>query len=424
MATRIGWWCRFYHMLGGEGRRDWGTLDRAFLESLWCQTSYLSGHLEKDLRANHLLRDAVGLAWAGRFFAGPRPKQWLRSATELAVEQAREQVLPDGGHFERSPMYHVEVMEDFLTLGVLLEDEDARAVMRDTWRRMAEFLAWMRHPDAQVPLLNDGGLNGSPTPATMFAAGRELLGVDIDPRPRQGGRLFSDFGVAVWQGEPWSVFFDVGPVGVDYQPGHAHADTLTFEASYNGRRVFVDPGTLRYDNDASRRHDRATASHNTVTIDDTDSSEVWHIFRVGRRARPIDVEFEADSGRFRCAASHTGYDHLAGRPRPRRALELDRDGCLTVIDRFEGRGRHTISAGLLLAPEWTAQAVANGWELHYNGQRIGIAIETPEIVQMAIDEAIYHPEYGLERPTQCLCWRGELEFPSEVIIRMRPHRFG
>ena len=42
----------------------------ALRRSLWQQASWLAGHLEWDLRANHLMRDLAGLATAGRFFAG------------------------------------------------------------------------------------------------------------------------------------------------------------------------------------------------------------------------------------------------------------------------------------------------------------------------------------------------------------------
>jgi len=420
VATRIGWWCRLYHLLGRQGRQSWAALEPVFLESLWSQASYLENHLERDVRANHLLRDAVGLAWAGRFFEGPRPRRWLQTAAGLAAGQADEQVLPDGGHFERSPMYHVEVMEDLLTLSALLEDNDAQQHMKETWRRMAEFLVWVRHPDGRVPLLGDGGFNGTCTPAAMFAKGKELLGIDIDTSLPSGGRWFEDFGLAVWHGRPWSVFFDVGPVGVDYQPGHAHADTLTFEASYNGHRVFVDPGTLRYDNDDSRRYDRATASHNTVCLDETDSSEVWHIFRVGRRARPVDVRFEGRADGMTAAAGHTGYDHLRGRPRHRRELQVDNLGVLVITDRFEGRGRHYIKGGLLLAPEWEAVEVHNGWQLRRERNMIEVAIDAPKAIRPGLQEVAYHPEYGLEKPTRRICWEGELEFPNETILRVVP----
>ena len=131
----------------------------------------------------------------------------------------------------------------------------------------------------------------------------------------------------------------MGPVGPEYQPGHAHADTLTFECSFRGRRMCVDPGTLAYDDDTTRRvHDRSTAAHNTVCIDSEDSSEVWHIFRVGRRARPVEVNVSCDEASMTAEASHDGYDHLAGRPRHRRKIEVSADGTLRITDTVSGVG--------------------------------------------------------------------------------------
>ena len=121
------------------------------------------------------------------------------------------------------------------------------------------------------------------------------LGVKVDPAPRRGCQFFPYAGMVVRHGDPWTVFFDVGPVGPDYQPGHAHADTLALETSYRGSRLFVDPGTFAYDRDERRHYDRSTAAHNTVCIDGRDSSEVWHIFRVGRRAYPLDVRVDCGS---------------------------------------------------------------------------------------------------------------------------------
>ena len=417
-ATRISHWCRLYHLLANTGRENWGDLEERFLASLWTQADYLSRHLEWDLRGNHLLRDALGLVWAGRFFKGSDAKRWLTLGTELADQQAAEQVLPDAGHFERSPMYHVEIMDDFVTLALLFEQENIRAFLRQTWQSMAELLAWVRHPDGQVPLFNDGGLNGSPSPAAMFAKGKKLLNIDVDGAPRAGGKWFRDFGLIVWHGQPWSLFFDVGPVGIDYQPGHAHADTLAFEASYKGQRVFVDPGTFRYDNDPSRRYDRATCSHNTVAIDDTDSSEVWHIFRVGRRACPLDVEFTEKPNGLIASASHDGYDHLAGQPRHRRSIEVEQDGHLTITDHFEGQGKHLISGGMLIAPEWEVESTHQGWILKYNGRTLLITVDVPDALHTSVDKAVYHPEYGIEQPTQRLCWHGTVEFPSRMIIHI------
>jgi uncharacterized heparinase superfamily protein len=359
-----------------------------------------------------LIRDALGLAFAGRFFTGKVASKWLTRATDLAIEQIREQVLPDGGHFERSPMYHLHIMEDILSLALLIEAPAARSRLNETWLRMAEYLAWLRHPDGRLALFNDGGLDAACEPSRMMNLG-ERLGLTVDSAPRQGGRYFPDSGMVVWHGRVWSVFFDVGPVGPDYQPGHAHADTLAIECSYAGKRLFVDPGCFAYDNDERRRYDRSTAAHNTVCIDNTDSSEVWHIFRVGRRARPIDVKVQTGRAESRASGAHTGYDHLPGRPRHQRELMVD-DRRFTIIDRIVSSGEHLIQGGFTLEPSWKVTLVPEGWELESGGTRLLLRIISGNELALSVEPAMYHPTYGLELKTLRLVWRYEGSLPLTV----------
>ncbi|MBN2294571.1 MAG: alginate lyase family protein [Pirellulales bacterium] len=420
ISTRIGWWCRLYHLLGVEGRKNWGELENTFLRSLWRQTAFLGDHIEWDLRANHVLRDAVGLAWAGRFFGGSQADEWMQSATKIALSQAAEQVLPDGGHFERSPMYHVHAMEDFLTLGSLVDESAAREILRETWRKMADMLAWMRHPDGQVPLFNDGGMNGACHPRDMLKAGCKVLRLEVDIKPRKGGKLFENFGMVVWHGQPWSLFFDVGPVGVDYQPGHAHADTLTIEASFEGERLFVDPGTFAYDNDEKRYYDRSTMSHNTLCVDSTDSSEVWHIFRVGRRAHPIGVSCDTTDNTLRATGSHDGYYHLDGRPCHTRRVEITDQGCLVIVDEISGRGRHSLEGGLLLAPGWTARKYDDSWEIVRHDKRVYAKLEADNVTAETLVRP-YSPEYGRRLDVQRLAWRSFVELPYKLTWRIEKH---
>ncbi len=414
IATRLTWWIRTYPLLGAAGCSDWRRFKPVYLASLWQQAAYLRDHLEWDLRGNHLMRDAVGLAWAGRFFAENRAEEWLKMATRLAVEQAAEQVLSDGGHFERSPTYHLHVMEDLLSLVLLVEDEDARTRLRETWRRMADALVWMRHPDGDLALFNDGGRQGADTVTRMLRLGK-CIGVDIDTAIPRGGRYFPQTGLVVHHDNSWAIFFDVGPVGPDYQPGHAHADSLGVECSFRGRRLFVDPGTYAYDLDERRRYDRSTAAHNTVVIDGQDSSEVWHIFRVGRRAYPRDVDVAFSSAGMRATGSHTGYDHLPGRPRHTRRLDLGADGKFLLLDRIEGCGRHQVEGGLLLGPEWTAAAVGGGWLLTNGGERVRVTVRGPEGTQLRSQRRPYHPEYGREIECTRLSWHRESGLPVEVL---------
>ncbi|MCA9119936.1 MAG: alginate lyase family protein [Planctomycetaceae bacterium] len=412
VATRIGWWVRLWFSLAESFWKHETELKHRFLNCLYQQAQYLAENIEWDLRANHLLRDAVGLAWAGQFFWGPAATRWQRLATRIALSQADEQMLADGGHFERSPFYHLEVMDDWMALATLLSKESVRERMWQTWELAAEYARWLAHPDGRVAQFNDGAAV-EVEPHLSF--GRRIS-PQTDAGEPKGGRWFEHSGVVAWHGDPWTVFWDVGEVGPRYQPGHAHADTLTLEASYRGIRLFVDPGCHSYDNNSIRFYDRATASHNTVCIDQEDSSEVWHIFRVGRRARPRDVSVTFEELGLHARASHTGYDHLPGRPAHTRLLDVRANGELSIVDQFVGKGVHTAEGGFLLEPTWDVQSAENGWHLVREGVKVKVQIEADRPLSLVTESRPYHPDYGVELETQRLIWRCSGPFPLTVRV--------
>lgn len=419
IATRFEWWIRSYLLAYETVFAPAPAFEERFLQSLWRQASHLSSHLEWDLRGNHLLRDLVGLALAGRFLRDRRAEGWLCRASALTLTQIEEQVLPDGGHFERSPAYHMEVMHDLSLLHALLEDEDARSAARSAWSAMAATLAWMRHPDGDLVQLNDCSLPGAKEVEHALEASRQVLGRSAQSGLEPGAKHLPDTGLVIWRRRPWALFFDVGPVGNSVQPGHAHADNLTIECSFEGRRLIVDPGTYGYDLDERRRYDRATGSHNTVSIDGESSTEVWHVFRVGRRARPVDVEVELAFDRLLAAASHDGYDHLPGRPRHRRILRVE-EGELQVTDRIAGSYEHVIEGGFLVHPDWDVEPISNGWLLHASrGHRVELTCEASGSVQRLTEVKPYHPSNGIELRTTRIGWRWQGVPPLEVRVILK-----
>jgi uncharacterized heparinase superfamily protein len=415
IATRIGWWIRSALLLDTEWWSQHDDFRAKFLTSLWKQAGYLADHIEWDLGGNHLIRDALGLAWAGRIFDGPEAKKWLKMATSLAVEQCREQVLADGGHFERSPMYHLHVMEDLLLISLLIEDPAAKQRLQSVLERMTEFARWARHPDGGIPLLNDAALEADFRPDDLLNRAAES-GLSVDASLSGGGRHFAETGLAVWHGKPWTVFFDVGPLGPDYQPGHGHADNLTLECSYGSERLFVDPGTYSYDCDDRRANDRSTAAHNTVCVDRTDSSEVWHIFRVGRRAKPVRVDVRAKSDGLDASAAHDGYAHLD--VFHQRRIQVAEGGSLVIADRIEGRGIHHLEGGWLLAPGWTAAVRDFGWEIQHENRVMHVTLHGPNGLRTLITSRPWHPSFGLELATQRLGWewQGQLPFELRTVV--------
>ena len=103
-------------------------------------------------------------------------------------------------------------------------------------------------------------------------------------------------------------------VGASYIPGHAHADTLSFELSVFGDRVIVNAGVSTYRPGALRMAERGTQSHSTVRIEGQNSSEIWGGFRVARRAHIHDIICSHTTKSISLEASHDGYARLAGHP--------------------------------------------------------------------------------------------------------------
>src|SRR5690606_33111259 len=96
---------------------------------------------------------------------------------------------------------------------------------------------------------------------------------------------------------------DVGNLGPSYQPGHGHADALSFVLNVEGIPFLVEEGTSTYENNEIRWRERSTQAHNTITVGDKDQSEVWHAFRVAKRAKVKILKDTLDE----LIAEHNGY---------------------------------------------------------------------------------------------------------------------
>ena len=161
------------------------------LHSLAVQTRWLAQRLERHLLGNHLFANAKALVFAGLFFEGDEADAWLAAGLAIIAAQLPEQVLPDGGHFERSTMYHAICVEDLLDLinaGKAWAGMVPAAVLddwQDAVRRMLQWLQGMSHPDGQIGFFNDAALGIAAEPAALRAyAGR--VGMALSPEKEAG----------------------------------------------------------------------------------------------------------------------------------------------------------------------------------------------------------------------------------------------
>ena len=74
-------------------------VENAWLASCHQQARWLETNLEHHILANHYLKNGKALFFAGVFFEGQDADRWLRKGLQILVDQAHEQILPDGGHY-------------------------------------------------------------------------------------------------------------------------------------------------------------------------------------------------------------------------------------------------------------------------------------------------------------------------------------
>jgi uncharacterized heparinase superfamily protein len=382
-------------------------LDAEATQSLATQLRWLSKRLEIHLLGNHLWTNAKALVFGGMFFSGDEGAAWLQSGIALVERELDEQILPDGGHFERSPMYQAIVLEDVLDLLNLaraipdLLAGDLETKLRATAIRMHRWLRVMTHPDGQIALFNDAALAVAPSEGALSEYARRLR-VPVDLDPLGAVEALPESGYVRLQNARAVVICDVGEVGPDYLPGHAHADTLSFELSLDGRRVIVDTGISTYDIGPERQSQRSTHAHNTVEVDQIDSSEVWGGFRVARRAHPLGVRWGSDTESLWLEGAHDGYRRTAGRVTHHRRWQLD-ESALTITDRLAGTYDSAVSALHLHPSVQVDVGRVKGSEatLVLAGDKT-ISLTAVPSAGLEVQSTTWHPEFGVSEKNTVL----------------------
>ncbi len=407
-ALRAWAWCGLHADLvaGSDFEPD-------FVAELAAHGGFLRRHLESDVGGNHLIKGLKALAGLAVFFGDER---LLRTTLRLLARQLAVQVLPDGGHFERAPAYHCQVLTDLLDIAGLLSaiGRPAPAELTAAIARMRDWLGAVLCPDGQVPMLNDG----YPVPRDLVAALRPALSAD--------GPLLvlPDTGLVRAVAGGWHLLADVGapcPAGL---PAHAHADTLGCLVHVDGAPLLVDTGTSTYEPGPVRDYERSTAAHSTAEVDGTDSTEVWGAFRAGRRARVRDLAAFADESGVTCSAAHDGFRWLPGRPVHHRRWSLTGSG-LRVDDLIAGRGRHLVAIRWHLAPGCAVQVTGGRAVVTSAAGQFQVTASASGPVAMVAESGQVAAGFGVTADAPVLTCRTGAVLPATITtVWRRTHSAG
>lgn len=387
---------RLINLLSGLAlyRRAGGQPDDAaekeILDHVRFCAAFVRANLERDLQYNHLMKNYVALAaFAGTCGTVPATLSFLHKALLRSI---RQNILPDGGHAERCPMYHVLSLLDvqvFQACGVFTGEK--QAMLDRTTESMTAALPAMMLADGEVALMNDSWMGEAPRADAVIS------------RPSTGKQELPFTGYVALSESGDSVVFDCGPCGPDDNPGHAHADFLSIEATVAGNRFLVDTGVSTYTAGEARNRSRSAAAHNGPRLDGLEPIEFWKSFRVGRRgyAGLLDMSGFGSIAPLATAGWQNGYSHVG--VDVRRLVALWPGRALLVADLWSGQTQSP-KTHFLIPAAWAA-----GSDGAFSNGVVRVKTTTLVGVLSEISAGSHWLQFGVELPANRLSVTPEMK---------------
>ena len=426
------------------------------LASLWTQIQYLDRHKEYFAGGNHLLENLRALIIGGLNFDHPTAEEIVRVALDQLIAQLTIQILPDGGHYERSPMYHLIVLNLIAESVVCIHSAgwSVPATLLAPLQCMLQFAQGIRLSNGAYPLWNDAAYNIiNPLDEVVSWVSQLLKQPSMHSTDALHERLLSAAGISpvastlpalpsISSSFPDSGYyilrdrnglelaFDCAPPCPNELPPHAHADCLTVDLYFKGQPLIVDTGTSQYSGGSIRSYERSTLAHNTITLTkpvrtakgktfvNQDQSEIWGSFRVGRKAQPFAVQSGQAQGWQWVQAAHDGYAIPPLNAVHQRWVGLGTEG-IVILDCLDSAIATQYTSNFHFAPgldlSGHQDALEYSCQLETGSLHIKILGLAPEDevkwVNADTSDSWYAPEFGRRIPRGFLRIRG-LSLPN------------
>lgn len=270
--------------------------------SIYLQLKRLFVDFEYHIPGNHLIENIrgylVGCAYlieVKQYFNNELEFQ-LEQVLEDGIKQVEKQILADGAHFERSPMYHVYVLEalrdiekissyimkqKFLESDLLEKAKILSKMCKAKICNMSQWLEAMTMPDGEI---------------SQFGDSSRIIGIKSEVKNYE--KILEPSGFFVKNCDDFSFIMSCNTASPAFLPEHSHCDILSYELAINGCRCIVDTGYSGYDNDTLRNISRETDSHNLPMVQGHEQSDIWGRNNIGKRARIIDKLFNSEKSVF------------------------------------------------------------------------------------------------------------------------------
>lgn len=294
-------------------------------------------------------------------------EEWRAEALRRLSLELENEIYDDGSQWEQSPMYHNEVLRDYLDVILFskLYGHELEAWFVEKVHKMALVnLKWMK-PDGHEPMMGDSddidmrdlltysayvfkdsNLKAVGYPSldyeTSFLVG--MLGVNeydelecefpqtLDYFQSDSGNGFARSG---WGREDSYLRFHAGTLGA----GHGHADQTHISFTDKGKDFLVDAGRFTYVFGESRKAFKDNRAHNLVIVDGREcypEKDSWECYELDRAVN-VRASFKGNAVAFE--GGHLAYMDK-GVFANRKVVWLKDQELLFVIDEFFASGKH------------------------------------------------------------------------------------
>lgn len=400
VGRRLSHWMGQYDFFASSGEIEFR---KALLNSAARQANHLARVLPAGLAGADLILAVRGLALAGTCLPGG--EKWLHRALDLLVNELPEQILPDGGHCERSPARHLGVLRDLVDIKSTLHAAGVEppGELQLAIESMGPTLRLYQHGDGGLGLFNGSQAEQG------FKVDMVLRRADARRRPRLSA---PQTGFQRIQAGRALVLVDAGVPAAPGLDRYAHAGTLAMEVSVGRERLVVNCGApgagaagLHW-----RQAVRATAAHSTLTLAETNSAALAtrkHFLGPSLLQRPETVHCrrEEQEGAALLEMQHDGYRLPYGAIHHRRLYlgpggdDLRGEDRVEVLDADKAVGLpYTIR--FHLHPDVQAALLTGGGVLLRLPKGGGWRLRAAGAEELTLEESIYFGDGEARRTTQ------------------------
>lgn len=298
--------------------------------------------------------------------------QYLTIALERLEYQCKIQILPDGVHWEQSPMYHNEVLNCLLDIAFDFEklNLDTPSFILSSIRKLAYSNAYMKKPNHNQPMQGDSDETDLRDIITRSAY------ILKDQNLKYFGYNFVDFesiwdigdsNISKYEELPTKkpnftsialkesgnfylrdsfednsnyLWFRCGALG----SGHGHGEHLHFDLVSNGEDFISDPGRFTYvEGNKDREFLKSCFAHNTTIVDNLPFSKFNGAWGIVESALTLNTYHSFNTTFDFVEGGHLGYVSLESPVVTNRKILYLKNDLWIIIDEFLTEGAHEYS---------------------------------------------------------------------------------